>query len=62
MLKQMSQYSFIDYNYFNKDESDKNIYNVQKDFKNIEDLDSLNKGILDPNISIIPIKDVVKGV
>jgi len=57
----MSQYSFIDCNYFNKEDKSKDIYNVQKEFKNIEDATSLNKGILDPDISMINIKDVEKG-
>jgi len=57
----MSKYSFIDCNYFNKNEKDKDIYNIQKEFKNIEDATSLDKGILDPNISLVTIKDVEKG-
>jgi nucleoside-specific outer membrane channel protein Tsx len=58
----MSQYSFIDNNYFTKDDSDKNIFNVSKEFKDIQSATSLNKGILNPDISIIPVKDIEKGI
>lgn len=58
----MSQYSFIDNNYFNKDETSKDIFNVSKEFKNIEDATSLNKGILDWNTSVIPVKNIEKGI
>ena len=57
----MAQYSFIDCNYFNKGDEDKNIFDVSKEFKNIEDATSLNKGILDPNISLVEVKNVEKG-
>ena len=57
----MAQYSFIDCNYFTKDNENKNIFNVSKEFKKIEDATSLDKGILDPDISLVKIKDVEKG-
>lgn len=56
------KYSFIDNNYFNKNEWDKNIFNVSKEFKDIKDATSLNKGILNDDVSIIEIKNVEKGV
>lgn len=57
----MAKYSFIDCNYYTKDNKDKDIFGISKEFKNIEDATSLKTGILDPDISIVEIKDVEKG-
>lgn len=58
----MSQYSFIDNNYFKKDETSKDIFNVSKEFKNVEDVTALNKGILNWDTSVITVKNIEKGV
>ena len=58
----MSQYSFLDCNYFNKDElNKKNIYNKVTE-SSLEDVSKHTQNyILDPDISIVKIKDIEKG-
>ena len=57
----MSQYSFIDCNYFKPEEKDKNIYNRATECS-LEDISkNAENFILDPNISTIKIKNVEKG-
>ena len=57
----MQQYSFLDCNYFTKDDQNKNIYNKFTECT----LDNVAKHtenyILDPDISIVKIKDIEKG-
>ncbi len=57
----MSQYSFLDCNYFKESEKDKDIYNKIKEC----DLNNVSKntknGILDPDIFIVKVKDIEKG-
>ena len=57
----MSQYSFLDCNYFNKNELDKNIYNkfTESSLENVSK--HTQNYILDPDVSIVKVKDIEKG-
>lgn len=58
----MAQYSFLDCNYFtDKEKKDKDIYNkfVECDLDKVDK--NVQKNILDPDISIVKIKDIEKG-
>ena len=57
----MAQYSFLDCNYFKESEKDKDIYNKVTEC-NIDNVSkNTKKGILDPDISIVKIKNIEKG-
>ncbi len=57
----MSQYNFLDCNYFTKDNLDKNIYNkfTESTLENVSK--HTENYILDPNVSIVKVKDIEKG-
>ena len=58
----MAQYSFLDCNYFKESEKkDKDIYNkfVECDLDKVDK--NTQKNILDPDISVVKIKDIEKG-
>lgn len=57
----MAQYSFLDCNYFKESEKDKDIYNKVTEC-NLDNVSkNTKKNILDPDISIVKIKDIEKG-
>lgn len=56
------QYNFLDCNFFTKDDKTKDIYNDFQKSNDIMDIvNKTGKGILDPDVSIVEIKDVKKG-
>ena len=56
------QYNFLDCNFFTKDDKTKDIYNNFQKSNDIMDIVNKTKeGILDPEVSIVEIKDVKKG-
>jgi len=57
------KYSFVDSNFFEKGDSDKNIYYKVQEVKNLDKVESEYKpeGVLDPDVSMVEVKDVEKG-
>lgn len=56
------QYNFLDCNFFTKEDKTKDIYNDFQKSNDIMDIvNKTEKGILDPEVSIVEIKDVKKG-
>ena len=56
------QYNVLDCNCFTKDDKTKDIYNNFQKSNDIMDIVNRTKeGILDPDVSIVEIKDVKKG-
>ena len=56
------QYNFLDCNFFTKEDKTKDIYNDFQKSNDIMDIvNKTGKGILDPDVSIVEIKDVKKG-
>ena len=56
------QYNFLDCNFFTKEDKTKDIYNNFQKSNDIMDIvNKTEEGILDPEVSIVEIKDVKKG-